>query len=57
MRALATSPDCALLFVGGSFESFAGHLREHVATAQPIRVTYLAGGDTFVAMRLEDAPP
>ena len=35
----------------------AGHLREHLATAQPVRVTYAAGGSTPVAIRLEDAPP
>ena len=35
----------------------AGHLRDHLATAQPVRVIYLAGGDTPVAIRLEDAPP
>jgi len=35
----------------------AGHLREHLATAQPVRVTYVADGGTPLAIRLEDAPP
>lgn len=35
----------------------AGHLREHLATAVPVRVTYvIGGGATPVAIRLEDAP-
>lgn len=33
-----------------------GHLVEHQATAQPIRVWYLTEGSTMVAIRLEDAP-
>ena len=35
----------------------AGHLREHIATAQPVRVTYVAAGSSPLAIRLEDAPP
>ena len=34
----------------------AGHLREHLATAQPVRVTYVEGASTRMAIRLEDAP-
>jgi hypothetical protein len=33
-----------------------GHLVEHQATAQPVRVWYLIEGSTKVAIRLEDAP-
>lgn len=33
-----------------------GHLVEHQATAQPVRVWYRTEGDTRVAIRLEDAP-
>jgi hypothetical protein len=33
-----------------------GHLVEHQATAQPVRVWYLVDGSTRVAIRLEDAP-
>ena len=53
---------------GGVAESFAigalengtafppGHLVEHQATAQPVRVWYQVQGSTMVAIRLEDAP-
>ena len=33
-----------------------GHLAEHQATAQRIRVTYVQQGESRVAVRLEDAP-
>jgi hypothetical protein len=33
-----------------------GHLVEHQATAQPVRVWYRTDGETMVAIRLEDAP-
>ena len=33
-----------------------GHLVEHQATAQRVRVRYRVEGDTRVAIRLEDAP-
>lgn len=33
-----------------------GHLVEHQATAQPVRVWYQTDGATKVAIRLEDAP-
>ena len=32
-----------------------GHLVEHQATAQPVRVWYRTEGDAKVAVRLEDA--
>jgi hypothetical protein len=32
-----------------------GHLAEHQATGQRVRVTYVQGGDSLVAVRLEDA--
>lgn len=35
----------------------AGHLREHLATVEPVRVTYVTESDgSLVAIRLEDAP-
>ena len=34
-----------------------GHLAEHQATAQPVRVFYRDDGDTLQALRLEDAHP
>ncbi|MDO8484431.1 MAG: hypothetical protein Q7S35_05750 [Candidatus Limnocylindrales bacterium] len=33
-----------------------GHLVEHQATAQPVRVWYRTEGETKVAIRLEDTP-
>ena len=33
-----------------------GHLAEHQATAQPIKVWYRVDGTTHVAVRIEDAP-
>jgi hypothetical protein len=39
---------------GGTFP--AGHLVEHQATAQKVRVWYNMEGETRVAVRLEDAP-
>jgi hypothetical protein len=39
---------------GASFPP--GHLVEHQATAQPVRVWYQTDGATRVAIRLEDAP-
>ncbi|HSL76029.1 MAG TPA: hypothetical protein VK867_03720 [Candidatus Limnocylindrales bacterium] len=33
-----------------------GHLAEHQATADPIRVTFLREDDELLAIRLEDAP-
>jgi hypothetical protein len=34
----------------------AGHLHEHLATAQPVRVAYLEQGGLLVATRLRDGP-
>ena len=34
-----------------------GHLTEHAANSEPIRVSWLALGDTIIATRLEDAGP
>lgn len=39
---------------GGAFP--AGHLREHMATAQPVAVAYTLEGNERVATRLVDAP-
>jgi hypothetical protein len=33
-----------------------GHLVEHQATAQPVRVWYVMEGDARIAVRIEDAP-
>jgi hypothetical protein len=33
-----------------------GHLGEHMATAQPVRVTYRDEGAQHVAVRIDDAP-
>jgi hypothetical protein len=33
-----------------------GHLHEHLATAQPVRVGYLDQGGLLVATRLQDGP-
>ena len=33
-----------------------GHLVEHQATAQPVRVWYRTDGATWIAVRIEDAP-
>jgi hypothetical protein len=47
--------DIGPLQIGG--DTFpAGHLREHQATAQPVRVTYRDDGSRLVAVRLQDGP-
>lgn len=33
-----------------------GHLAEHQATSQPVRVSFRADGDELVAFRIDDAP-
>ncbi len=33
-----------------------GHLAEHQATAEPVRVSYVRTGDANVAFRIDDAP-
>jgi hypothetical protein len=34
-----------------------GHLREHMALAQPVRVTVRYDDDLVIATRIEDEPP
>jgi hypothetical protein len=57
---LRTTDGATDAFAIGTLENGAaippGHLVEHQATAQPVRVWYLADGSTKVAIRLEDAP-
>jgi hypothetical protein len=57
---LRTTDATIVVFAIGVLENAAafppGHLVEHQATAQPIRVWYRTVGDTKVAIRLEDAP-
>jgi hypothetical protein len=56
---LRTTDQGSLVFVIGDLENGAefppGHLVEHQATAQPIRVWYRTEGADKVAIRLEDA--
>ena len=58
---LRTGDGTTLEFTIGVLENGAvfppGHLVEHQATAQPVRVWYQAEGSTRIAIRLEDAPP
>lgn len=55
---LRTAEGRALEFlVGTVYEGFPpGHLVEHQATAQPVRVWYQVDGEARIAVRLEDAP-
>jgi hypothetical protein len=57
---LRTADGATLEFAIGTLENGAafppGHLVEHQATAQRIRVSYLDRDDGLVAVRLEDAP-
>lgn len=57
---LRTGDGATLEFAIGNLENGAafppGHLVEHQATAQPLRVWYVTDGDVSVAVRLEDAP-
>jgi hypothetical protein len=57
---LRTADGASVVFVIGDLENGAefppGHLVEHQATAQPVRVWYRTEGDEKVAVRLEDAP-
>jgi hypothetical protein len=57
---LRTEAGATVAFSIGALENGAafppGHLVEHQATAQPIRVWYRMEGDLRVAIRLEDAP-
>ncbi len=57
---LRTDGGETLEFAIGTLEQGAefppGHLVEHQATAQPVRVTYVVEGDARRAVRIEDAP-
>ena len=57
---LRTTDQGTLAFTLGDLENGAefppGHLVEHQATAQPVRVWYRTEGGERVAVRLEDAP-
>jgi hypothetical protein len=57
---LRTTDQGSLTFRIGVLENGAafppGHLVEHQASAQPVRVWYRTDGDAKVAIRLEDAP-
>ena len=57
---LRTTDQGTLAFTLGDLENGAqfppGHLVEHQATAQPVRVWYRSEGSDKVAVRLEDAP-
>ena len=56
---IRTADGRTVSFRVGSLENGAqfppGHLGEHMATTQPVRVTYRDDGDQHVAIRLEDA--
>lgn len=57
---LRTADGASIAFVIGALDNGAefppGHLVEHQATAQPVRVWYRTEGADKVAVRLEDAP-
>jgi hypothetical protein len=57
---LRTASGATIVFKLGTLENptqFApGHLKEHEATSQPVRVFFVAGPDGPVVYRLEDAP-
>ena len=57
---LRTDAGLTVAFSIGALENGAafppGHLVEHQATAQPVRVWYRTDGDVRTAVRLEDAP-
>jgi hypothetical protein len=58
---LRTADGAVLTFEIGRLEaggdSFpASHLREHLATAEPVRVAYRSEGGSLVAVRLRDGP-
>lgn len=57
---LRTDEGLMMEFAIGTLENGAafppGHLVEHQATAQPVRVWYVVDGDTRLAVRIEDAP-
>jgi len=55
-----TQDGATIAFTVGDLENGAafppGHLVEHQATAQPVRVWYVVEGQANVAIRIEDAP-
>jgi hypothetical protein len=55
-----TQDAATVAFTVGDLENGAafppGHLVEHQATAQPVRVWYVVDGRTNMAIRIEDAP-
>jgi hypothetical protein len=57
---LRTQDGATVAFTIGSLENGAvfppGHLVEHQATAQPVKVWYRSEGGTRIAIRIEDAP-
>jgi hypothetical protein len=56
---IRTADGAELTFGVGSLRagSFGpGHLAEHAATAEPVRVTFEVEGERLVAVKLEDAP-
>lgn len=57
---LRTGDGTTIAFSVGTLENGAafppGHLVEHQATAQPVRVWYRTEGGTRTAIRIEDAP-
>ena len=59
--AIRTADARTVQFRVGQFENGAefppGHLGEHQATSQPVRVTYREEGGELVAIRIEDATP
>lgn len=57
---LRTGDGATVTFVIGDLENGdtfpPGHLVEHQATGQPVRVSFVTEGSTRVAVRIEDAP-
>ena len=57
---LRTGDGATVPFTVGTLENGAsfppGHLVQHQATAQPVRVWYRTEGDVRVAIRIDDAP-
>jgi hypothetical protein len=57
---LRTGEGTTVAFTVGALENGAafppGHLVEHQATAQPVRVWYRTEGETRIAVRIEDTP-
>jgi hypothetical protein len=57
---LRTDEGLTMEFAIGTLERGAefppGHLVEHQATAQPVRVSFVMDGEARIAVRIEDAP-